>query len=171
MVQLKPSIKREISGRAVVVKIACCVVAGACTWSKVKICFLPEAADEVDAAAAVLEPTDEGVVDTASTDTLVGEMALMTVLWKRAGMEVESWLVGGRIRRAAVTRGERSTLFEIVVRILTNLNGGRRAVRRRRRRHVNNVHGTLGISSTTWTLKDVWEVLKKTRSRISNPAD
>ena len=60
-------------------KMACCVVAGGCTWSKVNTCFLPEVADEVDAAAVVLEPTDEGVEDVASTATLVGEMALMTV--------------------------------------------------------------------------------------------
>ena len=78
--QLKPSTNREMSGRAVVVKIACCVVAGGCTWSKVNICFLAESADEVDAAAAVLEPTDEGAEVVASTDTLVCEMALMTVL-------------------------------------------------------------------------------------------
>ena len=67
-------------GKAVAVKMACCVVAGGCTWSYVKTCFLPEVADEVDAAAAVLEPTDEGVEAVASMATLVGEMALMTVL-------------------------------------------------------------------------------------------
>ena len=66
-------------GSAVELKIACCVVEGGCTWSKVNICFLPEVADEVDAAAAVLEPTDEGVEAEASIATLVGEMALMTV--------------------------------------------------------------------------------------------
>ena len=66
-------------GKAVAVKMACCVVAGGCTWSYVKTCFLPEVADEVDAAAAVLEPTDEGVEDEASMATLVDEMALMTV--------------------------------------------------------------------------------------------
>ena len=76
---MKPSIKREMRGRAVVVKIECCVVAGGWTWSNVKTCFLPEV-DEVDAAAEVPEPTDEGVEETASTATLVGEMALMTVL-------------------------------------------------------------------------------------------
>lgn len=63
------------------------------------VCFFPPDA-EVVAAAAVLEPMDEGVDVVASTATLVDEMALMTVLWKRAGMEVRSWLFGGRIRRA-----------------------------------------------------------------------
>lgn len=63
------------------------------------VCFLPTDA-EVVAAAAVLEPMDEGADVVASTATLVDEMALMTVLWKRAGMEVRSWLFGGRIRRA-----------------------------------------------------------------------
>ena len=44
-----------------------------------KICFLPEAADEVDAAAAALEPADERVLGVSSMATLLDEMALMTV--------------------------------------------------------------------------------------------
>lgn len=102
MVQLNPSTKRDMRGCAVEVKSACWVVEGPWTWSKVNVCFLP--ADAVGAAAAVLEPTDEGVEVIASTATVVVETALMTVLWKRAGMEVESWLVGGRIRRAECMR-------------------------------------------------------------------
>ena len=54
------------------------MVAGPWTWSKVNVCFLPTDA-EVVAAAAVLEPTDEGVVDETSMAILVDEMALMTV--------------------------------------------------------------------------------------------
>ena len=48
----------------------------------------------------MLEPTEEGVDVLASTATLVGERALMTVRWKRAGIELESWFVGGRMRKA-----------------------------------------------------------------------
>jgi hypothetical protein len=105
-VQLKPSTKCVISGSAVEVKSVCCVVVGPCTWSKVKTCFLEDerAEDEAAAAAwweggaAAAAPEGEDVL--ASTATLVGEMAVMTVRWKRAGMEVESWFVGGRMRRA-----------------------------------------------------------------------
>lgn len=90
MVQLNPSTNREISGCAVEVNIACCVVAGGCTWSKVNVCFLPAAVEDTGAAAAVLDPAEAGVEETASTETLVEEMALTTVLWKRAGMELVS---------------------------------------------------------------------------------
>lgn len=44
------------------------------------ICFLDAAAEEIGAVAAVLAPTEAGVEETASTETLVGEIALMTVL-------------------------------------------------------------------------------------------
>ena len=119
-------------GSAVELKIACCVVEGGCTWSKVNICFLPEVADEVDAAAAVLEPTDEGVEDVASTETLVEDTALMTVLWNRAGMEEASWLVGGRIRRAVGTQSCERAAKRGPACVLTYLDRGRRTVRRRR---------------------------------------
>lgn len=53
-----------------------------------KVCFL-EAAEETG-AAAVLDPVADGVEETGSIETLVGEIALTTVLWKRAGMELVS---------------------------------------------------------------------------------
>ena len=77
---MKPSTKREMSGCAVDVKSWRWVVAGGWTWSKVKTCFSAEDAEDADAAGAALEPTEEGAEDVASTATLVGEMALMTVL-------------------------------------------------------------------------------------------
>lgn len=70
--QLKPSRKREIRGRAVVVKSACCVVVGEWTWSKVKTCFLPGVAGE---ERAVAEPEVAGAAETASTETVVGVVA------------------------------------------------------------------------------------------------
>lgn len=79
MVQLKPSVNRDIRGWAVEVKRACCVVGGGCTWSNVKACFFPEDAED-GAAAAGLEPTEEGAEDVASIVTVVEDMALMTVL-------------------------------------------------------------------------------------------
>jgi len=86
-----------MSGCAVEVKRACCEVAGGWTWSKVKTCFLAEAAAGAEAAA--LGP-EEGE---ASTETVVGDTALMTDRWKRAGMELASCVVVGRMRRATWT--------------------------------------------------------------------
>ena len=77
--QLKPSVKREMRGWAVEVKSECWVVGGGCTWSNVKTCFFPEDAED-GAAAAVLEPTEEGAEDVASMEILVEDMALITVL-------------------------------------------------------------------------------------------
>lgn len=87
---MKPSTKREIRGFAVEVNIACWVVAGGWTWSKVKVCFLEAAPEGPGAAVAVLEPAEVGVEVIASIETLVDERALTTVLWKRAGMELVS---------------------------------------------------------------------------------
>lgn len=112
------------------------MVGGGCTWSNVKACFFPEDAED-GAAAAGLEPTEEGAEDVASIVTVVEDMALMTVLWKRAGMEVESWLVGGRIRSAVGRLFSTPTglVDKHVLRGLTHLDRGRRTTRRRRRRH------------------------------------
>ena len=65
-----------------------------------KTCFLLFVAEDVSAAAAALEPIELGTPEVESIDTLVGDRALMTVLWKRAGMELASCVVVGRIRRA-----------------------------------------------------------------------
>ena len=78
IVQLKPSRKRERSGRAVEVKSACWVLSGGWTWSNVKTCFLALAAADELAAEAVLAPDAEGVEDVASTVTEVEEAAWMT---------------------------------------------------------------------------------------------
>ena len=80
MVQLKPSTKREIRGWAVAVNIACWFVAGGCTWSKLKTCFLLLAAEDPRAAAAELEPMEFGTLEVESMEMLVGDRALMTVL-------------------------------------------------------------------------------------------
>ena len=63
-----------------------------------------EAAVEAAVDTAVLEPTEAGAEAVPSTETLVEEMALITVLWKRAGMDMESCVVGGRMRSAGVIR-------------------------------------------------------------------
>ena len=75
------------------------MVGGGCTWSNVKGCFLgPE---PVDAAGAEPEPVPVKVAEGDSIVTDVEEVACMTERWKRAGIEVESCVVGGRMRRAA----------------------------------------------------------------------
>jgi len=98
MVQLNPSVKRDTRGRAVDSKSSYCVVGGGCTWSNVKTCFLgPEPPDEACGVCGPPAPP-EGV----SIETEVEELACMTERWKRAGMDVESCVVGGRIRRAEI---------------------------------------------------------------------
>lgn len=78
------------------------MVGGGCTWSNVKGCFLgPE---PVDAAGAEPEPVPVKVAEGDSIVTDVEEVACMTERWKRAGIEVESCVVGGRMRRAATGR-------------------------------------------------------------------
>ena len=61
-------------GNAVEVKTACWVVAGGCTWSKVKDCFLATAVEEDVDAATVGGPDVEGAEE-ASTETEVAEDA------------------------------------------------------------------------------------------------
>jgi hypothetical protein len=64
----------------------------------VKTCFLgPEAAEILDADGA---PDPVSATEGDSIETEVLEVFCMTERWKRAGMEVESWVVEGRIRRA-----------------------------------------------------------------------
>jgi hypothetical protein len=72
IVQLKPSMKREMRGCAVLVKSECWVTVGGWTWSKVKTCFFPI---EVEGEAAVAEPEVVGVAEEASTVTLVEDVA------------------------------------------------------------------------------------------------
>ena len=83
IVQLKPSMKREIRGCAVDVNMACWVVAGEWTWSKLNTCFLADGA-----AGAGAPPL--AVDETGSTATVFDETALTTDRWKRAGMELVS---------------------------------------------------------------------------------
>lgn len=97
IVQLKPSINRETRGLAVDVKRSYCVVGGGWTWSKEKTCFL---AAEPAAKAAAGEPDPEVALEDDSIVIDVEEVALMTERWNREGIEAESWVVGGRIRRA-----------------------------------------------------------------------
>jgi hypothetical protein len=77
-VQLKPSIKREISGCAVVVNMVCWDVEGPCTWSKLNVCFLL-----VEGAAAVADaaaPAPGGADEEPSTETVVWDIACITAL-------------------------------------------------------------------------------------------
>lgn len=68
-VQLKPSRKREMRGRAVLVNRACCVVSGEWTWSKEKTCFF--AFGVVGVATAAEDPEVAGAAEDASIATLV----------------------------------------------------------------------------------------------------
>ena len=61
-------------------------------------CFLGPDAAEVPVAAGAPDPVSATEGDSIETEVL--EVFCMTERWKRAGMEVESWFVGGRIRRA-----------------------------------------------------------------------
>jgi len=78
-------------------------VEGPCTWSKLKVCFLL-----VEGAAAVADaatPAPGGADEEPSTETVVADIACITALWNRAGMEVASCAVDGRIRRAERIQG------------------------------------------------------------------
>ena len=111
-----------------------------------KTCFLLFVAEDVSAAAAALEPIELGTPEVESIDTLVGDRALMTVLWKRAGMELASCVVVGRIRRAGWRHDTQVPAFirEVCAGrrhwTLTDLDRGGRAARRLRRGHGYNVH-------------------------------
>jgi hypothetical protein len=74
MVQLKPSMKREMRGCAVEVKRACWLAGGGCTWSKENTCFFGAEAEETTEAAAVVPDADGALVE-ASTETDVEEVA------------------------------------------------------------------------------------------------
>jgi hypothetical protein len=100
IVQLKPSTKREMRGSALAVNISCWVAGGPCTRSKEKTCFFAAAAAEAAEAGGAAPPVGGPVA--LSTETWFEEVAWITERWKRAGMEDESWFVGGRIRRAGI---------------------------------------------------------------------
>lgn len=76
IVQLKPSRKRETSGRAVPSNSSYCVVAGGCTWSKVKDCFL--AAELAAEAGDAEDPVPVNVPEGGSMTTEVEEVVWMT---------------------------------------------------------------------------------------------
>ena len=97
MVQLNPSTKRDTRGRAVESNSSYWLVGGGCTWSNVKTCFLGVDATETSADGA---PAPAKALEGDSIDTEVEEAACITERWNRAGIEVESWVVEGRIRRA-----------------------------------------------------------------------
>lgn len=87
-----------IIGLAVDSNNSYCEVGGPWTWSKVKACFLgAEPPEEVDAPGA---PAPARAFEGDSIETEVEEVVWITERWKRTGMEVESWVVGGRIRSA-----------------------------------------------------------------------
>jgi hypothetical protein len=73
IVQLNPSVKREIRGSAVLVKSECWVTVVGWTWSNVKTCFFPIVVE--GDATAVAEPEVAGVAEEASTVTLVEDVA------------------------------------------------------------------------------------------------
>ena len=95
-----------------------------------KTCFLGPEAGPAGAEGA---PEPANALEGDSIETEVGERACMTARWKRGGMEVESCVVGGRMRRAGQCvrlkrqRGRR--------RARTNLHRGRRGGRRARGGH------------------------------------
>lgn len=62
--QLKPSVKREIRGRAVDSNISYCVVGGPWTWSNVKTCFLLAPVAEDEDAPAFATAAEVGSIDT-----------------------------------------------------------------------------------------------------------
>jgi len=111
------------------------VVGGGCTWSKVKTCFLGPVAAAVGAAGA---PAPAKALEGDSMEMEVLELACMTERWKRAGMDVESWLVGGRIRRAVTSVSTIS--YKITTLVRTNLYRGRRCGRRARGGHGCSSH-------------------------------
>ena len=96
MVQLNPSVKREIRGWAVDSNISYWVVGGPWTWSNVNTCFLLAPVADAEGAPAFTTAADGG-----STETELDDVGCTTERWKRAGIDVESWFVGGRIRTAA----------------------------------------------------------------------
>lgn len=85
--QLNPSTKRDTRGRAVESKSSYWVVAGGCTWSNVKNCFLGVDVTEANADGA---PAPAKALEGDSIETEVEETACITERWKRAGIEVES---------------------------------------------------------------------------------
>lgn len=74
--QLKPSRKRDTRGRAVASNSSYCVVAGGCTWSKVKACFLD--AEPAAAVGGAVDPVPVNVPEGGSMTTEVEEVAWMT---------------------------------------------------------------------------------------------
>ena len=142
IVQLYPSKNRDRIGLAVDSNISYWVVEGPWTWSKVKVCFL--AAPPVETAGA---PAFARELETGSIETEVEELAWMTERWKRWGMDWESWLVGGRIRRAARRVRLSSTNTARRIAILTDLYRGRRRGRRARGCHDGSVQRRLANCS------------------------
>lgn len=65
-----------------------------------KNCFFGVDATEANADGA---PAPANALEGDSMETELEEAACITERWKRAGIEVESWVVGGRIRRAEIT--------------------------------------------------------------------
>jgi len=69
MVQLKPSKNLEMRGYAVDVKIACWVVEGPWTWSKVNCCFFVATVWAVDGVVVGAELADSGSTETEVSET------------------------------------------------------------------------------------------------------
>ena len=68
-----------------------------------KYCFFGVAGTEANADGA---PAPAKALEGDSIETELGEAACITERWKRAGIEVESWVVGGRMRRAGIRKLE-----------------------------------------------------------------
>lgn len=136
--------KRVIIGLAVDSNISYCEVGGPRTWSKVKACFL--AAELPEEGGAPGAPAPARAFEGVSMAIEVEEVVWITERWKRTGMEVESWVVGGRIRSAAT--GEQG-VNETEKRRLTNLDRGRRCRRRGRGGHgwTRNVEKYKGLTN------------------------
>lgn len=86
-----------------------------------KNCFF--GVDDTEASADGA-PAPAKALEGDSIETELEEAACITERWKRAGIEVESWVVGGRIRRAEIRKVKKNQ--RLVVFKPTNLNRGRR---------------------------------------------
>lgn len=75
-----------------------------------KNCFFGVDGTEASADGA---PAPAKALEGDSIETELGEAACITERWKRAGIEVESWVVGGRIRRAGIKSQTKSTITSV----------------------------------------------------------